>query len=252
MQFLVDIGNSRIKWACIDANGFVPLGNIERPTQKFEQFANEYWTAIDSPQRVMVSNVAGPAVAKSLSAWVHGCWQCEVEFIEARRHGWGIRNSYIEPKRLGADRWAALIAARQFCKGAAYIVDVGTALTIDVLTADGRHQGGLIMPGLGLMQRVLVDRAPGVRLGTNAKCQPAAGILLARETAGAVSGGTLYAAVAVIDRVGKDVEIELGTRLTRVITGGDGRKLLPLLANEFDYQEHLVLQGIGVIATKDT
>lgn len=251
MHFLVDIGNSRVKWARIDPNGFVPLGSGERPGQKFEQFADEHWAALAVPQRVIVSNVAGPAAGKALSGWARERWQCEVEFVEARRQGWGVRNSYIEPRRLGADRWAALVAARQHCEGALYIVDAGTALTIDVLAADGAHQGGLIIPGIGLMQRVLVDRAPGIRLGDNANNR-GTGTLLARDTAGAVQGGTWYAAVAIIDRVAQDAEAELGVPLTRIITGGDGRKLLPLLTNEFDFQEYLVLQGIGVIATKDT
>lgn len=251
MQLLVDIGNSRVKWARLDAQGFVAQGNAERPSQKFEQFAEDHWTNLAPPRRVVVSNVAGPAAAKALNTWVREHWQCEVSFIEAQRQAKGVRNSYVEHRRLGADRWAALVAVRQQCTSAAYIVDAGTALTIDVLAADGVHQGGLIIPGLGLMQRVLIDRAPGVRLG-KAKEGRGANTLLARETSGAVYGGTLYAAVAVIDRVAHDVEAEVGGPLARIITGGDAPKLLPLLAGRFDFQEHLVLKGIGVIATEDT
>lgn len=251
MQLLVDIGNSRVKWARLDANGFVPLGNAERPTQKFEQFAEGHWTTLESPRRVVVSNVAGPAAAKALSAWVREHWQCEVKFIEAQRQGGGVRNCYVEARRLGVDRWAALVAVRQEYRGAAYIVDAGTALTIDVLAADGVHQGGLIIPGLGLMQRALVDRASGIRLGKGMEARGAS-TLLARETEGAVYGGTLYATVAVIDRVAHDVEAEVGAPLTRIITGGDAPKLLPLLASGFNFHEHLVLKGIGVIATEDT
>lgn len=251
LQFLVDIGNSRVKWARIDAAGFSPLGSAERAGQKFEQFANDHWATLDAPQRMVVSNVAGPAIAKAIKGWAREHWQCGVEFVEARRQGWGVRNSYVEPNRLGADRWAALVAARQLGKGAVYIVDAGTALTIDVLAADGTHQGGLIIPGIGLMQRALLEKAPGIRLGTNGNVRGTA-TLLARDTAGAVQGGTLYAAVAIIDRVAQDAEAEMGVPLMRIITGGDGLKLLPLLARDFDFQEHLVLQGIGVIATKDT
>lgn len=251
MQFLVDIGNSRVKWARIDADGFVPLASAERSSQKFEQFATEHWAALDAPQRMVVSNVAGPAVAKAVKAWAQEQWRCSVEFIEARRHGWGVRNGYVEPNRLGADRWAALIGVRQICQSAAYVVDAGTALTIDILGADGAHQGGLIIPGIGLMQRALAERAPGIRLTTNKDVRRNE-TLLAKDTAGAVQGGTLYAAVALIDRVVQDAEAELGCPLKRIMTGGDGRRLLPLLAGDFEFHEHLVLQGIGVIATKDT
>lgn len=251
MDFLVDIGNSRVKWASIQDGDLGPVGNAERPRQHFEAFAAAQWAMLEVPRRVVVSNVAGPAAGKALTAWVQEHWRCAVDFVEARSTGWGVRNSYPDPRRLGPDRWAALVAARQICAGSAYIVDAGTALTIDVLAADGVHQGGLIIPGLGLMRQALLDRAPGIRLG-NARDVRGAGTLLARDTAGAVQGGALYAAVATIDRVARDVGAELGVRLTCILTGGDSSMLLPLLAGNFDYHPHLVLHGIGVIATKDT
>jgi type III pantothenate kinase len=184
-----------------------------------------------------------------MNRWVRDKWGVGVEFIEAPVTGWGVRNAYLNPYRLGADRWAALVAARQLTKEHVYLVDAGTALTIDVMGADGTHQGGLIVPGLGLMRQVLVDRAAGIRLERAADSASATS-LLARDTSGAVNGGTLYGAVAFVDRVRQDVESELGAALRCIITGGDAEKLLPLLSGNFEYHEHLVLRGLAVIATE--
>ena len=72
--------------------------------------------------------------------------------------------------------------------------------------------------------------------------------VVASDTAGAVNGGTLYTAVATIDRVTADVAAELGGRMKRVITGGGAKELLPLLAAEYLHEPGLVLQGLAVIA----
>jgi type III pantothenate kinase len=67
----------------------------------------------------------------------------------------GLRSLYAEPSQLGADRWAGLIAARTLSNGNGLVVNSGTATTIDFLGANGIHQGGWIIPGLGLMQSSL-------------------------------------------------------------------------------------------------
>src|SRR3546814_5490867 len=68
--------------------------------------------------------------------------------------GWhGLRNAYREPERLGVDRWLAMIAAWHTHRGAACIANAGTALTVDVIDAQGQHLGGIIAAGLAAQQR---------------------------------------------------------------------------------------------------
>src|SRR3569832_603245 len=127
------------------------------------------------------------------------------------------------------------------------IVDAGTAITLDDLSTDGHHLGGLIMPGIELMRRSLLERSEGIRAAT---ASPERGdiTLLARDTQSGVDGGTLYAAVAAIDRVMQDVGTELGETLTRVITGGDAERLLTLLHGQYHHVPDLVLHGLAIIA----
>ena len=60
----------------------------------------------------------------------------------------GVKNGYHQPARLGADRWMVLLAADEIADGDALIIDAGSAITIDLLRADGQHLGGAILPGI--------------------------------------------------------------------------------------------------------
>lgn len=60
----------------------------------------------------------------------------------------GVTNAYREPERLGVDRWMALIAAAELVRGDVVIIDAGSAITLDLLRADGQHLGGAILPGI--------------------------------------------------------------------------------------------------------
>jgi type III pantothenate kinase len=246
---LVDIGNSRIKWASLIKGRLEHRGNAPRGKDKdaFAADLEQQWRKVKKPGAIVVSNVAGSAFADALSAWSLERWQVQPRFIVAEHNAFDVTNAYSKPERLGADRWAALIAARRYAGGPVCIIDAGTAVTIDVLNEKGIHQGGLIIPGLAMMRHALLEQTQDLLPATAA---PASGdiSLLARDTQDGVNGGTLYALVAVIDRVVADVRTELGAELTRIITGGDAETLLPLLAGHYHHHPDLVLEGLAVIA----
>lgn len=246
MILLVDIGNTRIKWGWLDGEALTHLGQEIRPSGDFDSFGRTAWGALTPPQRVVVSNVAGPAAHDALVAFVGREWNITPEFVVSASAGQGVTNAYPDPQKLGTDRWAALIGARSLVGvSACLVVDAGTAITIDVLTHEGMHQGGLIIPGIEMMRRALTQDT--ALIGCDHPLQNLSQDLLARDTESAVNAGSLYAAIAVIDRVAADVAnaIILGESL---ITGGDADTLLPLLAGHFRHEPNLVLKGLAVIA----
>jgi type III pantothenate kinase len=99
-----------------------------------------------------------------------------------------------------------------------------------------------------MMRQSLVGGTKGIRLKKETLSEVS---LLARDTEGAVTGGTLYAVVAVIDRVVDDVTEALGVDLTCVITGGDAPALLPLLRRQYTHEPDLVIQGLSKIAVEE-
>lgn len=249
MNLLVDVGNSRIKWGTEAIGVCSPLGNEPRPPQHTEALLDRCWASLPTPDRVLVSNVAGAGVAKVIAEWVKHRWERDVTVVMPPRVGWGVTNGYTDHRRLGADRWAKLVAVRRHLDGNAFIVDFGTAVTMDVLDHSGLHHGGLILPGLQAMRKSLASSTQGVKVqdGTMAKGRYG---LLARDTVGAVMGGTTYAMVATVERVAADVEAAMDSSVRRIVTGGDAPKLLPLLASDFEYVPNLVLNGLAIMATQ--
>jgi len=245
MILLVDIGNARIKWALQDADSWTAGEPLLRNNRAFKDIARPAWKELDAPERVVVSNVAGDEYRKSVQTWVKRRWKINPEFLPVTAQQCGVKNAYTTPQRLGADRWASLLAAHAHYKGPAVIIDCGTAITIDALAADVTHLGGLIVPGMELMTHALTSHAPGIQI-EDADNQEIS--LLGRSTEAALSGGVLYTAIALVERVFMDLQGELGGRTHRLLTGGDADRILPLLGSRPEYIPDLVLKGLAVYA----
>ncbi|BFM19501.1 type III pantothenate kinase [Gilvimarinus japonicus] len=146
MILQVDIGNSRIKW------------RLRRQGRTLESGVGNHgdyqWLQGLALQQVWVSSVVA-LESESLQAALAAYGLPRARFASAQASAGGVVNGYQVPATLGVDRWLALLGARQLSVGPAVVVDAGTALTVDLLGADGRHRGGYIAPGLTLMQQSL-------------------------------------------------------------------------------------------------
>jgi type III pantothenate kinase len=245
MNLLVDIGNARIKWAVQDSSGWKTGPPLVRQQRAFKDLARPAWKDLETPDRVIVASVAGEDYRKSVHTWVKRRWKIIPEFLHAEADQCGVSNAYSTPERLGSDRWANLLAVHAHYKGPVVVIDCGTAITIDAIAADGTHLGGLIVPGMDLMATALTEGAAGIEFKENDDHEVS---LLGRSTEAAVSGGVLYAAVSLIDRVSLDLKVELGSAARILLTGGDVGRILPLLSSKPDYEPELVLKGLAVFA----
>ncbi|CAB1275671.1 type III pantothenate kinase [Candidatus Nitrosacidococcus tergens] len=251
MILLVDIGNSRIKWAQLRGNRPAEFDSITRGKTGIKRDISRVWKDLKDINRVVVANVGGDRIGDQLTECTQNYWQVTPEFLTARANSYGIHNAYETPEHLGIDRWLGLIAVRQryrnFRKnGAICIVDCGTAITVDLLAADGNHLGGLIIPGITSMSQILSDHTNGI--GIISESEKKGDTLLANTTDTAVTGGALYAAASFIDRVSSDAASEIKGEFKRVITGGDALRILPLLLDKYDHLPNLVLWGLAQVA----
>jgi type III pantothenate kinase len=230
---LIDIGNTRCKWACVENGSWLAQGVVDNSAiiNLRADFAG-----LPLPARILVANVAGAALAK----WVvelTSMWSVAPEFVVASAAEAGVTNLYDVPSQLGCDRWLALIAARQQVAGACLVVNSGTATTIDALSAQGEFIGGLILPGIDLMQKSLSHNAAQLPLATGAVRD------FPRNTADAISSGAILATVATIEKQRR----LLGENASCLLSGGAATLLQPHLASQTTLVDNLVLRGLQIL-----
>ena len=240
MKLLVDIGNSRIKWACADGDTLTGPAGFARPTESPGDAFARAWEGV-TPSVVVLCSVAGRHAVRTLTKWVEATWGVSVIELRPGERSGSVINGYREPASLGADRWANLIGARAaFGSAEVIVVDAGTAVTVDALRADGVHLGGAILPGLQAGRAGLRAAAPALPAGAEEAPLPA------DETAGAIGGGTLIGLAGAVERVATAVGSGLDTP-RRVLTGGDADRLAPWLGPEWILDPLLTLRGLQAL-----
>lgn len=241
MILLADVGNSRVKWVHCEQGAFSQRGQASRDGVDWFELASQMWADLPRPERVIIVSVAGPEARAGLVEWTQQHWGIEAEFVTSTAAAWGIHNSYAEPERMGADRWVAMIAARTLSDQMCYVVDCGTALTIDALAVDGRHLGGVIIPGMRLMREVLYRETRQIPPETGEVR------LFGQSTRDCVWGGASYAVAAAIDGVIERMMAQQGPGLC-VLTGGDAKAVSPYLRGTYRLEPDLIFNGLQVIA----
>lgn len=234
-MLLIDVGNSRIKWALAEGAVWLQQGALELADVAL--LAREF-AALPVPARILVSNVAGDAVARQIRA-ACAAWEQPVEFVAAQAVQCGVRNCYELPSQLGSDRWAALIAAWHHAHAACLVVHCGTATTVDMLSADGEFRGGLILPGIELMQQSLAAAANG--LGAMRGSWSA----LPCNTADAMTSGAIQATCGAI----RAQYALLGQAGSCLLAGGAADSIAPHLSLPYERVDNLVLRGLQIIGT---
>jgi type III pantothenate kinase len=148
------------------------------------------------------------------------------------------------PHEVGADRLVNAVAAYDRVQGACVVVDFGTAITYDVVSAAGEYLGGIITPGAEISIDALYERAaklPKVELG-----QPRS--LIGKSTVEAIRSGIVYGFAAQVDGIVRRLRDELGSETTVIATGGLAPVLVPSVRETIDEVDDLLtLTGLRLI-----
>src|SRR6201989_1198177 len=139
MILVIDVGNTRLKWAWLTSTGLSDQQAVVHRDAKPGLWTTALFEGGQRPTRVLVSNVAGPKMAKILERMTKKIFKVEPEFITAVPEFQGLKNGYLDPTLLGADRWLALIGAWTKARAPLVVVDAGTAVKVDSIDADGVH-----------------------------------------------------------------------------------------------------------------
>lgn len=257
---LVDIGNTRIKWATWRNGRIGPMRAAAHAGWSRKEYERRIFGGRPKRlSRIIVASVAGAQVDRRLAAAARSAAGAQPEFIATSRRAVGVTTRYVDPWRLGVDRFAAAIGAHQLAGArAACVVNVGTTVTIDLIDGKGVHLGGAILPGPQLMVHSLLKSTAGIarrareaaagRTGQGRSRSRRAPDLFARSTKTAIGQGALYAVAALVDRAVAEARRALGTVPLVLLSGGGADQLEPLIRSRHVRAADLVLRGIAAHA----
>ncbi|PCJ42756.1 MAG: hypothetical protein COA71_04445 [SAR86 cluster bacterium] len=242
----IDAGNTRIKWRLLEytnqqkwgiTSGFVfsPALESELPEALCQQL---HELKKENIKVVRTSNVRGEGFADSLSLFCKKHFSINVNYARVSAELAGLKNAYQNFEALGVDRWLAMLSAYRSAQSAVCIVDCGSAITIDLINAEGQHEGGFIVPGLQLMQRSLGEHT------ANLKYQPEStgNIEPGKNTAEAIDHGILNMALGMLEKVHR----ERGADLCWYLCGGDAAALSSFIKWQHEVKPELVMDGLEI------
>ena len=256
MKWLVDIGNTRVKWACGDGATLSEHGAFSYAPDALRNELERRWPD-ERPlwlEQALIANVAGPEVTEVVrdfiaDAWSDDAWSVKVEEAVAEPARDGLKNGYADPASLGVDRWLGMLAAWRKYETDLCVIDCGTAITVDIVLHEGprlggRHLGGHIYPGLAAHRKALAMVAH--QIPADDEAVPA--LAFGRSTSECVSNSYAFALSGMLRECIEKVRKEHNAKLLAVITGGDAA-VLPssLLPGPVRREPHLVLQGLNLL-----
>ncbi|HVE53436.1 MAG TPA: type III pantothenate kinase [Ramlibacter sp.] len=250
MSFLaVDIGNTRLKWALYpDAvPGAQAIAGGAEFLENIDKLADGEWAGLAAPARMLGCCVAADAVRRRVEEQMEELWDVPAHWVVASAAEAGLSNGYDHPTRLGADRWVAMIGARQRTLAAGperpmVVVMVGTAVTVEAVDTGGRFLGGLILPGHGIMLRALESGTAGLHVPTGDVRE------FPTNTSDALTSGGTFAIAGAIERMVQHVRQHCGAEPVCYMTGGAGWKMAPHMSVHFELVDSLIFDGLLVLA----
>lgn len=235
----MDVGNSSAKWRLVaEDNSVMQRGEY---TSGDSHTLKQLLSVPTVPEEIWISSVADELSEAKLTDILAQQWDVEPWFARSAAQTNGLVNSYADPARMGVDRWLAMLAARETLSGRICVVDAGSALTIDVVNANGRHEGGYILPGPALMERSLLFDTDRVRFSEEAAYELSPG----RSTAEAVRHGIALAQAGAVRLALTQLNIT-GDQL--MLCGGGGETLQSLLGGSGVLSPDLIFEGLTLMA----
>ena len=224
MRLAIDIGNTAVKWAAFEGGELLKSGTARGPGEFAE------WTGYTE----MLACASGDTSQLPPS----------IPLLTPQTP-LPIRLDYKTPQTLGADRVADACGAWALHRGEdCLVVDAGTCITVDLLTADGTYRGGAIMPGLGMNLQALhtfTAKLPLISLEGVEKA-PVPGRTTEESIVAGTLGATLLALAGYVT-----LYRQRCPRLRVLLTGGDAARLSAAGSAGWELQPQLTLIGLNEI-----
>ncbi len=242
MILYIDQGNTATKWLLLSEDGVTHQGaesgvSVVTLTQSL--------ATLGSPlEEVWLSNVAGADAELALKAALADFGRAEWHSAKVREGCLGLSLAYAEPETLGVDRWLAMLSVRAKHPNRRFLyVSAGTAITVDVVSAEGRHEGGLIAPGVSVLGASLFGRTaalPDVSGG---------GVPANRDSLGTNTEACVHlGAWRMVSSFIESTDRQFGANCSvKIVSGGDAAALSAYFSGAVECVENSVMDGLIVL-----
>ncbi|WP_263146969.1 pantothenate kinase [Pseudomonas sp. RIT-PI-AD] len=225
----LDCGNSLIKWRAIEAvDGSVHMEGIAGSE-------DELFHALSSTRELRIRHcrlvsVRSDEEATQLVARLKERFGVDAILACPAKVQAGVTNGYEEYQKLGLDRWLAILGGYHLAKRACLVLDLGTAVTSDLVNAQGEHLGGFICPGILMMRNQLRTHTRRIRYDDRAAERAQQALSPGRSTVEAVERGCLLMLRGFVTTQVESAKQMFGGEFDIFLTGGDAvlaKEILP-------------------------
>jgi type III pantothenate kinase len=234
----LDVGNSSVKWRLLKGDQIRDRGSYEHGDAGAQ---GVFLDCTDTVHHIWIASVAAPAMEQELTVLLQDRWGVAPWFARTQSRTGSLCNSYADSGRMGVDRWLAMLGARQRERGRLCVVDAGSALTIDIVSAMGQHEGGYIIPGPTLMERALLLDTDRVRFDEDAAYSLGPGTSTAQAVRHGIALAQAGAVGLALDRAGEE-------SMALLFCGGAGETLMQLVNRGGQWLPDLVFEGLAAMA----
>ena len=248
---LMDIGNTRIKWGVLEKRALSEIGSLSTPHSRDFDLTPLFMSLPSDVKSIVASCVLSKETQIKLTESFSDHFKLAIQFIKPKNRFSGLTNGYTNPSKLGTDRWAAMIGAHNEFGGNILVVDMGTAITIDYINAEGVHKGGQILPGLKSFFNILDQSTGSINTKININDTAAQDIKKwGKNTDDAVISGAMSAISGAINAAVFSFKIE-NSMPSVILTGGDAIYFKDVFDYSLSYRPNLVLEGLARILDEE-
>ncbi len=246
MLLALDVGNTNITIGAFESSSLIGRWRLRTV---LDQTADEWGILLRNlfslsgldlggVSGIIISSV-GPPLDSALAEMAGKYFHTQATFVTSETDT-GLKIGYDEPAEVGADRIVNSVAAFRKYGGPCVIVDLGTAITFDAVSASGRYLGGLICPGIGIAVEALFSKTARLPLVEFREPEK----LIGTKTVGSIQSGLYYGAIGTIDGILERLIEVLGPQTRIVATGGQAHMITPGSRFLKDVDEDLTLEGL--------
>ena len=243
MKFLIDIGNTTTSVG-LWQNSKLSMVNNSDNNKLFLTLKKYLKKDIDE---ILLTSVISIKENKLIIDRLKRIYKCRIKQIKSSFALLGVVNGYAQPKKLGDDRWVTIVASSLLYKEPLMIVDCGTAISIDMVSAKGIHLGGYILGGFDGYSKSFKNayHLKYIKIKEDAASQQK---YFPKNTEDGITEGYLLMVISAIENIYNQIKKNQKTLPKLLISGGYGKIISKKLSVKNKYEPDLVLRSIGLIS----